>query len=541
MADETVVYAAARVRTLEPERPMAEALAVRGGKVLAVGGRAEVLEQAGPGARVVELPGATVVPGLVDAHAHLAGLGRSLSTLSLAGAKTRAEALERIRQAPRSSYQGDWLLGRGWDQNDWADAAGEFPDRRMLDALFPGTPTCLMRVDGHAAWVSSEALRRAGIGKDTPDPPGGRIERDSGGEPTGILVDNAIALVEAALPSLRDEQLQAQLQAALARCAHLGLTGVHDAGVDLRTFELLRKMDERRELPLRVYAMADGQGADGKGAEVGAFLARGTFEGRLLTLRAVKLLADGALGSRGAALHEPYGDAPGHRGLLLLEPAELEARAKRFMERGFQVAIHAIGDRANTLALDVLERAAAAAGTTACRHRVEHVQILRPSDLPRFAKLGLIASMQPAHATSDMPWAQARVGPERIRGAYAWRSVLDAGARLAFGSDFPVEDPNPLWGLYAARTRQDALGRPEGGWMPHERLSGEEALAAFTSGAAYASFAEERRGRLAPGMDADFVALPVDPVEGDPRALLEARVLLTVVAGREVYRSPAVR
>ena len=524
----TTVYVARRVRTLDAERPMAEALSVRAGKVLAVGTRDEVLAAAGAGARVVDLGDATVVPGLTDAHGHLSGLGASLAGVQLQGTASRDEVLSRVASAPATARQGDWLLGQGWDQNDWPEKS--FPGRAELDAKYPNTPVVLDRIDGHAMWVNGEALRRAKITKDTPDPAGGRILRGPDGEPTGILVDNAMNLVGAVIPPPTDAQLEARLAAALARCAEVGLTGVHDAGMDLRTFRLLQRWDKEGRLPLRVYAMAEGQGADRE-----AYLKEGPFQGRMLTLRSVKLLVDGALGSRGAALHAPYSDEPGHRGLLVLSPEDYEARVKAFMERGFQVSTHAIGDRANTLVLDTLLRQAEATGTRHLRHRVEHAQVMRLEDIARMGKNGFVASMQPTHATSDMPWAEARVGPERIQGAYAWRKLKEAGAPLAFGSDFPVERPDVLLGLYAARTRQDAEGQPPGGWYPAQRLSGEETLEAFTVGAAQAAFAENERGRLKPGMDADFVAFSVDPVDAPPAELLTAQVKLTVVAGAEAH------
>ncbi len=527
---ETTVYVARHIRTLDAAKPRAEALAVRRGQVVAVGTRDEVLAAAGPGARVVDYGDAVMVPGLVDAHAHLGGLGLSLSVVRLEGAGSVAEGVERLAKAPAASFQGEWLLGKGWDQNGWPGKA--FPGRAELDARFPSTPVYLVRVDHHAAWVNGEALRRAGVTRETPDPAGGKIVRDARGEPTGVLVDNAMELVTRVLSPPTDAQLEARLGAALERCAAVGLTGVHDAGMDLRTFRLLQTWDMAGRLPLRVYAMADGQGADRE-----TYLEQGPFGGRRLELKAVKLLADGALGSRGAALHEDYSDAPGERGLLLMEPEELERRARAFMARGFQVAIHAIGDRANTLVVDVLLRVGEETGTRALRHRVEHAQILRPEDIQRLGAGGLVASVQPTHATSDMGWAEARLGAERLKGAYAWRSLARAGARLALGSDFPIENPDVLAGLYAARTRQDAKGWPEGGWYPEERLTGEEALEGFTVGPAWASFAEGRRGRLVAGMDADFVALSVDAVAGEARELVDAEVRLTVVAGTEVFRA----
>ncbi|WP_408888198.1 amidohydrolase [Myxococcus faecalis] len=524
----TTVYLAERIWTLDAEHPRARSLAVRDGRVLAVGSPDDV-RAAAPGAREVDLGDATVVPGLVDAHAHIHGLGRSLTTVRLEKAPSVDEVVRRLAQAPASSFQGDWLLGRGWDQNEWP--GGAFPGREALDARFPSTPVFLTRVDHHAAWVNGEALRRAGITRDTQDPEGGRILRDARGEPTGVLVDNAMDVVAAAMPPPTKDQLETRLRAALERCARVGLTGIHDAGMDLEAFRVLQQWDAQGTLPLRVYAMAAGQGD-----ERHAYLEQGPWQGRMLTMRAVKFLADGALGSRGAALHEDYSDEPGQRGLLLMSPEELEARTRAFMARGFQVCIHAIGDRANTLVVDVLLRASEMTGTQALRHRVEHAQILRREDITRLGAAKLVASVQPTHATSDMPWAETRLGHERLRGAYAWRSLKDAGANLALGSDFPIENPDVLAGLYAARTRQDATGRPEGGWRSEEALTGHEALEGFTLGPAWASFEEARRGRLAPGQDADFVALSVDPVEGAARGLVDARVLATVVAGVEVFR-----
>jgi predicted amidohydrolase YtcJ len=521
-----IVVLARRIHTNDPQRPFATAMVVRGEKLAYVGDEAGARAFASSDAVVDRFPEATIVPGLADAHGHLASLGRSLSIVSLDGLHTAAEVGPRLAQAPRSAFQGEWLLGRGWDQNDWTEKA--FPSKTLLDAAKPGVPVFLSRVDGHAAWVSSEALKRAGITRGTKDPPGGRILRDAAGEPTGVLIDNAIDLVSAKIPAPTVAERETRLKAALETCAKLGLTAVHDAGMDKDTFELLQRWDVGGLLPIRVYAMADGQSegwAD--------FVGRGVFQGGLLEMRAVKLLADGALGSRGAALHAPYSDEPSSRGLLLLEPEELATRAKAFDARGFQVAVHAIGDRANTLVIDLLSTL-----TREHRHRVEHAQVLRGDDVARIAKAGLVASMQPTHATSDMPWAEARVGKERLAFAYAWRAMLEAKIPLAFGSDFPVEHPNPLWGLYAARTRQDHSGQPPAGWTAPQRLSGTEALAAFTSGVAFAAHAETRRGRLAEGFDADFVVLPVDPVDGEAKALLDAKVLMTVVRGVDVYRAP---
>jgi predicted amidohydrolase YtcJ len=516
-----VVVVAKRIRTGDPARPFVEALAMLGGRILKLGTRSEALDAAGAGAIVDELPGATVVPGLIDAHGHVLSLGQSLSVVQLGDATSEADAVARAKAAGTEAHRGEWLIGRGWNQNNWPGQ--QFPSRAALDAAFPTTPVFLSRVDGHAIWVNSAALAKAGITTDTRDPAGGRIVRDGRGEPTGVLVDNAEDLIT--LPAPTPEQHALWLKTAIETLARVGLTGVHDAGMDLATFELLQRWDAAGALPIRIYAMADGQGADRQ-----TFLERGPYRGRHLVMRAVKLLADGALGSRGAALFEPYADDPKQTGLLLMEKSELQSRADAFAQRGFQVAVHAIGDRANAEVLDVLS------SLPKGRHRVEHAQVLRADDLHRFAAAEIVASYQPTHATSDMPWAAARVGEERLKFAYAWRSMLDSGAHVAFGSDFPVERPDPLLGLYAARTRQDGKGQPPGGWHPEQRVSGEEALAGFTAGAAWAEFSESHRGTLKEGFDADFVALSVDPVEDPPAALLTAKVLVTVVDGVDVYR-----
>lgn len=529
MTPRITVWSAGKIRTQDAKAATVQAIVVHEGKIAFLGTRAAALAYAGSGAAVEDFPEAVIVPGLVDAHAHLLSLGRSLSIARLNGARTSQEAVELLEKAGPGSFQGEWLLGRGWDQNDWSSK--EFPDRGLLDAKFPLHPVYLSRVDGHAAWVNAKALQAANITAHTEDPAGGRILRDAAGEPTGVLIDNAMDLVSSLIPRASDEQLRSRLTAAIERCASVGLTGIHDAGMEWAAFMQLQEWDARAELKIRIYAMADGQGADAP-----AYLKAGVFEGKKLRMRAVKLVADGALGSRGAALHAPYADEPAQSGLLLLTREELQQKARAFADKGFQVAIHAIGDKTNTLVIDVLSELEK--NKPGGRHRVEHAQILRKEDVPRFAASNLIASFQPTHATSDMPWAAARVGEERLKFAYAWRALLDTGAHVAFGSDFPVEDPEPLAGLYSARTRQDPLGKPEGGWHPEQRVSAEEALAAFTSGSAYAEFAEERRGALSLGMDADFVVLSVDPISATPAELLKGKVKATVVGGAEVFRAP---
>lgn len=526
MANLTTVFIVDAVRTGDPGLPLAEAIAVRKGRVLAVGSRKAVLDAAERlGAfEQIDRPGVTIVPGFQDAHGHLSLLGESLVLPGLGDARSILDVIATLKAAPSSSRQGEWLRARAWDQHRWPERA--LPGRAELDEAFPFTPVVLTRVDEHAAWVNGEALRRAGISARTPDPEGGRILRDEAGEPTGVLLDNAMSLVLDKLPPVTDAQLVERLEAALARCAEAGITTVHDAGMDLRTFQVLQTWDFADRLPLRVYAMGSVQGEEAE-----AWLERGPYVGKKLEMRAVKFLLDGALGSRGAALHEPYSDDPANRGLLLWSEASFEAEAEAFIARGFQLAVHAIGDRANTLLLDVLERVGSKAG----RHRIEHAQVLRPEDLPRVGALGLVASVQPTHATSDHAWVEARLGAGRLPGAYPAKTLKEGGAVLALGSDFPIESPDVLRGLYAARTRRDEAGLPREGFRPEERLTAEEALEGYTAGAAFASFAEEVRGTLRPGMQADFVMLSGDPVAAPAEALLKMRVLGTVVDGRLIY------
>jgi predicted amidohydrolase YtcJ len=400
----------------------------------------------------------------------------------------------------------------------------------VLDAVAPNTPVYLRRVDGHAAWLNSEGLLRAKITRSTPDPPGGRIVRDASGEPTGIVVDLAADLVERAVPRPSPAEIEQAILRAQDLLVSQGLTSVHEMGIDLATADVYRKLAAAGQLKIRVYAHWHGVPTVLEEA-----FRRGPLNARpddLFSLRAIKLYADGALGSRGAHLKAPYSDEPKHSGLVVTSSRDIETLARRALAAGFQVSTHAIGDAAIH---DVLEAYGRAGVTPAARFRIEHAQIVDPADIPRFAQLGVIASMQPTHATSDMPWAEARVGRSRLVGAYAWRSFLDAHVPLAFGSDFPVEESDPRLGLFAAITRTDTTGKPPGGWLPGQRLTIDETLQAFTRGAAYAAFEESSRGELRSGQVADFTVFdgPLDT----PEHILQRKVLLTVVGGRVVYNA----
>ncbi|MGE5347529.1 MAG: amidohydrolase [Acidithiobacillales bacterium] len=515
----------------EPARPAA-VLAVDG-KIAFVGDEAEARRRAaGANLDVVDLAGAVVYPGFIDAHAHLKGLGMSLETLDLRG-KQKEEVLKLVREAAARSAAGTWIRGRSWDQNLWPKKS--FPTATELTVTAPRNPVALTRVDGHAIWVNDSVLRLANVTPETADPAGGRIVRDAAGRPSGVFVDAAMDLVTRVMPEPSPADLRRYFGSGAKACATVGLTGIGDASAyDRKEIDVLRAMARDGSLPIRVYATV---GASSKDLE--AFFASGPVSDGRLTVRAVKMFADGALGSRGAALLADYSDDPGNRGLLVTEPAGMNAVALAAVKAGWQVWTHAIGDRANRLALDAYEKALAAVRPKDARLRIEHAQVLAPEDLSRFARLGVIASIQPTHATSDMGWAEARLGPVRIRGAYAWRSLRASGARLCGGSDFPVEEVSPLLGIYAAVTRQDLAGRPPGGWYPDQRLTRREALALFTEGAAYAEFAEKRRGEIAPGFDADLTVLDRDIVSEalPPGEIPVARVVMTVVGGEVVYRN----
>jgi predicted amidohydrolase YtcJ len=541
------VLRAARIHTMDGANPVAEAMAYDAdGRILAVG-TAKALAGQFPDATTLDAPDATVIPGLIDAHGHLPNLGLMLQRADLTGTRSKAEVIERLQAFEKTLQPRDWLLGRGWDQNDWDEKL--FPTAADLDKVFGERPVWVERIDGHAYWANTAAMQRSARALDGDwQPEGGQIVRDASGKATGVFVDTATDLIERQIPKLDDAATERMLAAASQYAAARGLTGVHDAGVTLQQLRAFQRLADAGKLPLRVYAMADGeQAAFDWLCKEGAY----AHPGGRLQMRAVKLYADGALGSRGAALLEDYSDEKGNTGLMVTSPEGLAKAAKRAKDCGLQVATHAIGDKGNRVVLDTyapLLKDAKPVSTRMhsfelvlvpndLRWRVEHVQVAALEDLQRFPKLGVIASMQPTHATSDMPWAEDRVGPQRIEGAYAWRYLLRHGARLALGSDFPVESVDPRLGLHAAVTRTDVEGKPPGGWRPQEKLTRAEALRGFTVDAAYAGFGEKEVGSLAVGKRADFLVLGADPLaEGTDLRTLPLRA--TYVDGRAVYTAP---
>jgi hypothetical protein len=471
-----------------------------------------------------------MLPGLIDAHGHIIDFGLGMARVALEDTHSLAEALQKVRVYAHAHPEKAWILGGGWNQFLWH--LQRFPTAAELDAVVSDRPVRLDRIDDHAIWLNSAALRAAGITKDTPDPAGGRIERDAEGNPTGVLMDNANDLVKKVMPAPTKDERRAAVNAVMARLNAFGVTGVGDAG--LRTdIPLYREMADEGALTVRIYAMIGGVDEEFRAmAGHGPLLGYGND---FLTVRSVKLFADGSVGSRGAAMLEPYSDAPGQRGLHYLSDAEMQAKIETALKAGFQVNVHAIGDAANRQVLDAFEAAYKSVDGRALRNRIEHAQIVAPADFARFKQLDLIASMQPTAPTSDMNMAEDRVGKERLKGAYAWRTFLDQGTKIAAGSDFPVESPNPFLGFYAAVTRKDLQGRPEGGWHAEQAVTLLEIFRAYTLDAAYAEHMEASIGSLEKGKWADFILIDRDPFGISPRDLWRVRVRQTWVSGKRVY------
>jgi len=500
------------------------------GKVVRTGETA-TLRRAYPDAHIIDGNGSTLLPGLIDAHGHIIDLGFQYVRIQLVGTTSLAEAQERIRRYAGDHPQLSWLRGAGWNQVIWK--LGRFPLASELDAAVSDRPAVLERVDGHALWLNSAALRAAGITRDTADPVGGRIERDADGSPSGVLVDKAMDLIDPVLPRPDAAESMSALKAALAHMNSVGLTSAGDAGVPAATIRLYRQLVDQGELPVRMYAMIMDVGEDFRAlSKDGPLIGYGQDR---LTVRSVKLFADGALGSRGAALLAPYSDKPDQHGLLFMSDAEMERKIQAGLAAGYQVNVHAIGDAANRQVLDGFEAAYKAVGGRELRNRIEHAQVVAPGDIPRFKQLNLIASMQPTHATSDKNMALDRIGPERLKGAYAWRTFLDQGTRIAGGSDFPVESDNPFFGLHAAITRTDHDGQPPGGWHPEQAMTPIEAFRAFTLDAAYAQHWESRIGSLEPGKWADFILIDRDLFKIPAGDIWKIKVRQTWVAGQKVY------
>lgn len=511
----------------------ATAVAVRGGRIVYVGSDSGALALRGDRSQVIDLAGGVLLPGFVDAHTHVAELGQSLDRVNLTGLSTEEEAVARIVERAANTPKGEWIIGVGWDEGAWAN---RYPDKRLLTERVPDHPVVMRGLHGFAAWGNALALEKAGITRDTKAPTGGEIRKDASGEPTGLVLNRAVPLLDDAVPAPAPAQRDAQVTRALHVMADAGFTGVHEAGVAPDVMASLERLAAADSLPLRVYAMLSGRDS----ALVRQWIARGTFTSPngMLVVRSVKAYFDGALGSRGAQLLADYSDMPGHRGVSGGAYGFDRTVVGDAMAAGFQVGIHAIGDAGNRATLDFIDSVTAAAPKArGLRHRIEHAQVVSPPDIPRFAASGIIASMQPPHAVEDKGWAEQRLGGERIKGAYAWRTLRRAGAAIAFSSDLPGSGWSPFYGLHSAIARMDTLGTPPGGWYPDERLTAEEAVRGYTSWAAYAGFDEQDAGTIAVGRRADFTVINVDPFRmAAPADLLAGAVQLTVSRGRVTYR-----
>lgn len=505
----------------------AQAIAVRGERIVAVGPDVEVNRRIGPRTRIVDGAGKMVVPGFIDSHVHFVSGGASLASVQLRDARTREAFVRRIRDYARTLPRGAWITEGNWDHSFWG---GELPRKEWIDSVTPHNPVWINRLDGHMALANSAALRAAGVTAVTRDVAGGEIVRGTGGEPTGILKDNASELVDRVVPNLTTEQQDRALDAAMAYVAERGVTSVGHMGGwgDLAAFRRAHAAGRLRTrisaaVPLETWAiLRDTVAARGRGDE-------------WLRIGGLKGFVDGSLGSHTAAMHRPFTDAPADSGLLVTSPENLYAWTSGADRAGLQVMVHAIGDRANSLILDLFERVGRENGPRDRRFRVEHAQHIAPADVARFGRLGVIPSVQPYHIIDDGRWAEAVIGPERARTTYPFRTMLDTGARLAFGSDWFVAPPTPLEGIYAAVTRRTLDDRHPGGWVPEQKITVEEALRAYTADAAYAAFAEAEKGTLEPGKLADFVLLDRDLRRVPPETLRDARVLMTVVGGTVVY------
>jgi hypothetical protein len=474
---------------------------------------------------------------MIDAHAHLGGLGNALRNVDLVGSTSYDEVVARVVARARDVPPGTWIVGRGWDQNDWADT--RFPTHDALSKAVPNHPVYLTRVDGHAALVNAAAMQAAGVTAASKDTQGGRLERTADGSPTGVLIDDAMGYVGRRIPPATRDEMRRGTEAAIAEVNKWGLTGVHDAGVSRGQVALYEEMAKAGQFSLRSYIMIQPDDSS-----LAAFFRRGAqsglYDGRLW-IRSIKAYADGALGSRGAALLEPYSDDPKTTGLIRIEPDRLQHVATEALKHGFQLNTHAIGDRGNRMVLDAYEAALERIPSGDHRFRIEHAQIIHSDDIPRFAQLGVIPAMQSSHQTSDMYWAGNRLGQNRLLGSYAWRSLLNTGVVVPNGSDFPVELVNPLISFHAAFSRQDAKNWPVGGWLPQERMTRDEALKSMTIWAAYSGFMEKEVGSLEPGKYADFVILDQDIMQIPAELVLQTRVIATYLGGKPVYERRTVQ
>lgn len=518
-------------------RPDAEAVAMRNGRIVFVGSAEDAEAYRGAPTEVLDLGGATVLPGMVDSHTHVVELGALLARVNLVDVATEEEAVALVVERASQVPEGTWIVGAGWDEGAWAD---RYPDMELISEQVPNHPVYMRSLHGFAGWGNRMAFELAGITADTETPVGGEIRKDAQGDPTGLLLNRAVPLLDDAIPAPNHEQLQEQILDGLGEMARSGFVAVHEAGAPAATMAAFEALEADQRLPVRVYSMLSGRDT----AVLALWEAQGPDRDgdSMLRTRSVKAFYDGALGSRGARLLEDYSDTPGHRGLSG-EGYGFDAEwMRRMMAAGFQVAIHAIGDAGNRESLDFIESVyEEVPRARENRNRIEHAQVVHPDDIGRFAELDLVASMEPAHAVEDMPWAEERVGPDRIRGAYAWRTLRTAGAELTFNADLPGSDWSVFYGMHAGMTRRNKSREPSGGWYPTQSLTAEETVRAYTNWAAFVAFNEDDTGIIEAGRWADLTVMDIDPFSlesEDPGGILDGEIVATIVGGRVVYRRP---
>ncbi len=532
------IFTNGHIITMNEDLPEAEAFALEEGFIIAVGTNAEMRE-AYPLAEEVDLGGKDVMPGIVESHGHMLNLSRSEMLVDLQGVNDPREVVQKLRERVAETAPGEWIEGWGWDDGAWKEQMTAISHE--LSLVSPDNPVWFAGLHGYNGWANAKALEMAGITNNTPDPEGGKIYKDSEtGTPTGILANAAQGMVTRLMPPLTAEQREKAFEIAGEELLKNGLTSVHDARITRKDLDALRSLKTKKKLKVRYYVMLDCTNEE----LIEPYLQNGPeiYPDNWLTIRCIKVFQDGSLGTRSALMLEPYSDAPDVLGVTTTSQEEIEGLTIRSLQAGMQVATHAIGDRSNRITLDAYKASIRAIpGAKDHRLRIEHAQVVALEDIPRFKELDIVTSMQPPHATSDIPWAEERVGPERIKGAYAWRSFLDAGVRVPLNSDFPGETLNPFYGMYAAETRQTPEGKPEGGWYPEQCLTRKEVLHAYTVESAYSGFEEHIKGQIAPGMLADFIVISDNILTIPSKALLSLKVERTYIGGQLVYSMNASR